>query len=732
MKKNTKTQHYIKFIAYLVAIVLVNVAGRTLFFRVDLTRNHIYSLSPASKEAVATLSEPLTIDVFFSRNLPAPYNGTRRYLQDLIEEYNIYAKKPYFNYRFYDVSDKTEGIEKSAESSRKLAESYGITPVQVRILEQDEVKFKNAYMGLVIIYGNLIEKLPAITTTDGLEYKLTSAIEKLNNKISRLVSLSGKVQIKLVMSSSLKKVAPAMGLRNLLILPDKIKDVVKKLNARNYGKLEFKVLDPDSQKVARDLVKKYQIMTLKWPPIPGQGINAGEGSIGLVVSYGNTARMLRLLSVFRIPLFGTQYKLVAMDQLENLINGAVETVIGINENIGYLAGHGTLNLFSPMPGGNQSETLSNLYSLISKEYTVKEMRLSDDGIDKNINCLIIAHPTEKFSDYELYQIDQALMRGTNIAIFSDAFKAVKQRSLGRFNMGPSYKALDTGLEKLLAHYGVEIKKAYVMDKNCYKQKLSSRGGGGERPIYFAPIIKNENIDHSLPFMKNIKGLVTLNNSPVIMDNDVLKKDKLSGHVIFSSSDKSWEMKGRISLNPLFIRPPSSSDQFASEPLAVLVEGKFTSYFAGKEIPEKPVAKKDTGKKTNDVKTEKSKGKTKGKIDLSSVKSENAFISHGKKAMLAVIGSSSLLKDNMIDQQGATPNAMFVLNLIDALNGRSNIAAMRSKSQQFNPLNETGATTKKIVKLGDIAGLPVLVVFFGLLIWWRRRARKKRIRMMFEG
>ncbi|NOY69746.1 MAG: ABC transporter permease [Deltaproteobacteria bacterium] len=730
--KKTKAQHYIKFIVYLVVIVLVNVAGLTLFFRADLTKNHIYSLSAASKEAVATLSEPLTVDVFFTKKLPAPYNGTRRYLQDLLEEYDVYAKKPYFNYRFYDVSAKDERIEKSAGNNRELAESYGITPVQVRTLEQDEMKFKNAYMGLVLIHGDLVEKIQSITTTEGLEYKLTSAIEKLNNKISRLVSLSGKVHVNLVMSSSLKKVAPAMGLHELPALAGKIKDVVEKLNARNYGKLEFKNLDPDSEKTARDLVEKYRIMTLKWPALPGQGVNPGDGSIGLVVSYGDDARMLQLLNVFRIPLFGTQYKLVAMDKLEDLINGAVETVIGINENIGYLADHGTINLFSPMPGGDQSETLSNFYALVSKDYTVKEMRLSGDGIDKNINCLVIAHPTEKFSDYDLYQIDQALMRGTNIAIFSDAFKEEKQQNPGRFNMGPSYKELDTGLEKLLAHYGVKIKKSYILDKSCYKQQLSSRGGGGERPIYFAPIIKNEKIDHSLAFMKNIKGIVTLNNSPVVMDNDVLKKDKLEGRVIFSSSDESWEMKGRISLNPLFIRPPEAKDQFSSKPLAVLVEGEFPSYFAGKQIPEKPDVQKDAGKKADDTKDAKNTDKAKDKIDLSSVKSENAFISLGKKAKLAVIGSYSLLKDNMIDAQGATPNAMLVLNLIDSLNGRGDIASMRSKSQQFNPLNKTDPATKNLVKLADIAGLPVLVVLVGLLVWWRRRARKKRIRMMFEG
>ena len=71
MGKPFLKEYYLKFILYAVVIVLLNVAGLNLFFRFDLTANRIYSLSDASKQAVSTLSEPLNIKVFFSKNLPA-------------------------------------------------------------------------------------------------------------------------------------------------------------------------------------------------------------------------------------------------------------------------------------------------------------------------------------------------------------------------------------------------------------------------------------------------------------------------------------------------------------------------------------------------------------------------------------------------------------------------------------------------------------------------------------
>jgi ABC-type uncharacterized transport system involved in gliding motility auxiliary subunit len=188
MGVESRSGKYVKLLAYFVVIVLVNVAGITLFFRLDLTANKIYSISEASKEVVSTLSEPLTINVFFTKNLAAPYNNTERYLRDLLEEYAIYANR-YFNYRFYDVSPEEGDMGPETRENQELARDYGIYPVQIRVIQKDEVKFQKVYMGLVIIHGDLLERIATITSTEDLEYRLTTTIEKLNNKISALLSL---------------------------------------------------------------------------------------------------------------------------------------------------------------------------------------------------------------------------------------------------------------------------------------------------------------------------------------------------------------------------------------------------------------------------------------------------------------------------------------------------------------------------------------------------------------
>ncbi|MGA9177730.1 MAG: Gldg family protein [Desulfobacterales bacterium] len=722
---------YIKLSIYLVIVVLINVAGMTLFFRIDLTENNIYSISKASKEVVSTLSEPLTIDVFFTKNLPAPHNNTERYLHDLLEEYAIHANK-YFNYKFYDVSPESEGINPSARENQNLANNYGIHPVQIQVYEEDEVKFKKAYMGLVLIHGDMIERIPTITSINGLEYKLTTAIQKLNNKISALLNLKDKIKVKLFLSSSLKSVAPLMGLNQIPEYPEKLKESIEHLNSRSFGKLEYIYIDPSKEPEKESLWKPYDLMQLQWPDLSDGKIPAGKGIIGLVMEYGKKVRKIPLLNVLRLPIIGTQYELVDVDKLEDIVNNNLETLVNINQDLGYLAGNGTLDIssFSPMMRQNPG-AISTFSKLISKTYSLKPINLKDQPIPDSLNCLVIARPTEKFSDYELYQIDQALMKGTNLALFIDAFKEINPNNQQRFTMrGPNFVPLDTGIEKLLSHYGIHIKKSYVLDENCHKQRLPRNMGGGERPIYFAPIIKNKNINHDLGFIRNIKGLVAVKISPLELDEATISKNNLKAVKLFSSSKKSWEIRKNINLNPMFLSPPSSDDEEQSFPLAYLVEGEFPSYFAGKPIPEKK--SEDKNKEAEDKKEKKSQpAEKKTSVDMSKIESRNKTISKGKPAKIFLMASSEMLKDNVLDADGTSPNDMFILNTIDALNHREDIAAMRSKVLNFNPLNDTGSLTKTFVKMFNIAGLPVLMVFLGLIVWLRRHSRKKHIQMMFQ-
>lgn len=720
-------EKYVKFTIYLIVLVLLNIAGLTLFFRWDLTANRIYSLSETSKKVVATLKEPLTVKVFFTRNLPAPHNNTERYLRDLLEEYALHANRN-FNYRFYDVSPQEGNVGLQANDNQEQANDYGITPVQIQVVEEDEVKFKRAYMGLALIHGDVVEQIPTIASIDGLEYKLTTAIQKLNNKTSAFLNLQDKVQVTLFMSSSLEAVAPYMGIEALPSFAEGLEEVIARVNAKAYDKLAYRHIDPTRDPAGEELANQYDLMKINWPAIPEADLEAGQGVIGMVMEYGGKVITTPLIDVLRLPIIGTQYQMIAIDEMERLVNDNLEALVDINENLGYLVSNGTLTP-DAMPGRPEGAAMRSFATLISDSYSLKRIDLSDDPIPASLRSLIIARPTEPFSDHELYQIDQALMRGTNLAILMDAFvESSPGAQQPAFMPGPSFAPVDSELEKLLATYGVKFSPSMVLDQNCYKQRLPSEMGGGERPIYFAPLIKSENINQDLPFMKNIRGLIALKMAPLELDEERLKQNGIMATPLFSSSRQSWEMEGRITLDPTMTPPPPPAEKQTSFPLAYVLEGEFPSHFAGKPIPEKAAP---AGTQSEDIAATDADAERPAAADLSQFESTAPRRDISVPAKVLLIGSAELIQDSVLEADGRTPNSMFIMNVIDYLNDRVDVALMRSKEQRFNPLEDPTPAMRTVTKAFNIAGLPILVVLFGVAVWLRRAARKKRIQAMFQ-
>ena len=242
--------------------------------------------------------------------------------------------------------------------------------------------------------------------------------------------------------------------------------------------------------------------------------------------------------------------------------------------------------------------------------------------------------------------------------------------------------------------------------------------------------------HFPDFMKNIKQLVAVKTSPLQLDQERVKKTGLKAYRLFASSEESWEMKDRINLNPMLIFPPRSSEEMQSYPLAYILEGEFPSYFDGKPIPVKKAAEQDAAKDSaqkgdSDKSNQKKQDDQKTAVEHSQITSESDILTKGKPGRIFLMASADMLIDGVLDEQGRSLNAVFIMNLLDAFNDREDIAVLRGKKQRFNPLADTGALTKTIVKSFNIGGLPVLVVFFGLIVWGRRISRKKHIQLMFQ-
>jgi len=161
----------IDIIILIAILIFVNLISLTIFKRFDLSKGKIYSLSTSSKIAVKELDNRLIIKAYFSKNMPGEYADSRRFVQDILSEYQAYSQGN-LKFEFLDPADEQE--------LKKEAQQNGIMPVSMRVIENDKLEIREVYMGLVFHYQDKIESLPMIKNTQGLEYDVTGKIKKIS------------------------------------------------------------------------------------------------------------------------------------------------------------------------------------------------------------------------------------------------------------------------------------------------------------------------------------------------------------------------------------------------------------------------------------------------------------------------------------------------------------------------------------------------------------------------
>ncbi|MGP1588119.1 MAG: Gldg family protein [Treponemataceae bacterium] len=660
------------FILLIIALVLLNLVCIKAFFRWDLTGPRSYSLSKTSRQIVKTLEEPLAIKVFFSSNLPSPYNSVEQYLNDLLVEYKGSANKN-FSYEFFNM-EKDENME--------IASQYGIKQQQIQEIKDNEVGFKNVYMGMAFIYGDAIEIMDGITDSSGLEYKITTKLGSMINKTGNLAGLKGKVNLTLYATKTLEN----FGIAGFSKLESIIEQSVEQVNKKNLNKVLFQTVDP-SQEQIDVLIEKYGIEPISWEDNNAvlENNKNGRGVICCVIEYEQNFKILpvRLSRGF----FGG-YAIAGLENFEEVISDSLANLLCRSDKIGYLSGFGTQSLKTA-----RGES-SNFALLIDDKYEFVELDLTKEEIPQYVNQIVINGPKQKIDQEVFYKLDQFLMKGGSLTVFADSFEEVPPQN--QYSL-PVYSSVDSGLDEFLAKYGIEINKNVILDKNCYKQ---SQSGYGEIRFYYVPVLDSSCMNQKNPISKNLAYVFMCQNSSISFTQP--EGSSLKSTVLAKSSGKAWEMKDNIILHPMYITE-AEDDLKTDFNLAYLIEGKFTSQYKENDSTEK---KSTSGIIKTGTSTHLAKGIQSGKI--------------------FVVGSSIITTSMILDESGSTPIAIFLRNVLDYMSGNADLCNMRSKGLSLNTLKISGIASVRVAKIINEYVVPLLVIILGIIIWRMRIKRRKKI------
>ncbi len=663
---------------FFILLILINLVSYNAFFRIDLTEPKSYTISKASEQVVSTLEKPLSIKVFFSDNLTAPYNEVQTYLSDLLVEYKGKSNEN-FSYEFFDMSKQENEV---------LARSYGLNQVQIQQIKNNEVGFKQVWMALAIDYADNTERIDSLTSADGLEYRLTTTISKMISNTSALSGLQGKVNLTYYAS---KRIAD-FGFPGYNQLEGKISAAYEEVNKKNGEKITFKIVDP-SQEEIDGIVAKYGIQ--------GFRVEDEKFALGLVVEYGEKFQI--------IPFQITPFGIAGTENLDQNIAMALQSVVSKSKTIGYIVGHNERDYISE---GDESFVLKNM---ISDRYGFEVFDLRTEDLPSSLVSVVINGPKSKFSDYELYKLDQFLMRGGNIMIFTDGFEISAPKDRSNPLNQPEFNPIDTGLEKLLDKYGIKIGKDYVLDEKCY-QSQNPYTPDGIQHVYYAPVLQKDELNGKNVISKNLGFVVFAQASSI----DVSEAEKKSGEkvtVLAKSSPDSWLMDKNFTINPTFIVPPSDKSAMKSYNLAVLVEGKFESAFESKvENPEKSAG--EDSEKSGEAKI--------------AVEAENSHIAKSvQTGKIFVAGTSEITTENVNGKNGQAPTSYFIRNTIDYLNGEEDLCEMRTKGLSLNTLEIGSQQSANIAKYFNEIGIAILVALCGILVLLHQKSKKNSIRRKYN-
>ena len=150
-----------------IGLVVVNLFGRHIRGRLDLTPGRAYTLSKATRDLVGNLNDIVTLKLFASDELPPEVMMLRRDLDDLMRDYRNAG-----NGMLRVVVQDPAKDSAAADEVRSL----GIPPVQFNIIGESELTVREGYLGIAVLHADQSETIPFIQRTNDLEYRLSSII----------------------------------------------------------------------------------------------------------------------------------------------------------------------------------------------------------------------------------------------------------------------------------------------------------------------------------------------------------------------------------------------------------------------------------------------------------------------------------------------------------------------------------------------------------------------------
>jgi len=180
-----------QFIVLFCGIVLAGLISSKYFFRIDLTSEKRYTLSPETKQVLRRLDATLYVEVFLDGDLPVQFRKFRNRIREMFDDFKAYSGGRIVC-RFYDPNDADSRQERE-ERYAGLAEA-GVRGISFNKTNKDgSLSQQIIFPGAILSYKergaavNLLKNNRMVNpeialneSLEALEYELIKAVNMLS------------------------------------------------------------------------------------------------------------------------------------------------------------------------------------------------------------------------------------------------------------------------------------------------------------------------------------------------------------------------------------------------------------------------------------------------------------------------------------------------------------------------------------------------------------------------
>lgn len=698
-------------------VLLANVwlSGITTL-RWDTTRGNIYSISPATEDYLRQLQEPLLIRGYFSQKTHPLLAPLVPQLQDLLYEYEVVGDG---RVKVEIIDPMTDPVMEDEANKR-----FNIQPTPFRVNDRHQSAVVNSYFDLLIQYGDehqvlhFSDLIEVKTESEGdievrlrnPEYDITRALKQALYTYQAGGDVFSAITKPLHLTAY---ISPDDKLpQELQDLRRSIEQKIESLKIQAGDKLTVEFVDPDhgSGDVARKITEEYGF-------VPMAADLLGINRFYFYITLGQGEQLLQ------IPL-GDYSESTFAQGLDASIKRFAQ---GFTRTVAFVAPQ-QMDPHVAMQLGQAPESkprFNTLKQLLNESMNVVDEDLSDGRVDPIADIVFLAAPQLK-GNKERFAVDQFLMRGGTVIVATSPYSANMTRT------DLTLQKYDSGIQDWLNSMGIELSEKLVLDQqnNAFPVPTVREVSG----LRFQEI---RMVDY--PYFINVRGAglnadvqvtaglpqVTVPwASAITLRDDTLIDTKVTE--LLHSSDHSW-LGDAQSVTPTAVQvqhgyTPSGETQ--RRLLAVAVQGRFNSSFAGQDSPlledkgdKAPIAESDEGIDATDGEQS---------LELQSVLNRSV-----ESARIVVFASNDMFRDQIVNMLSSISGGTYLnslqlaLNTVDWSLADEGLLSIRSRGHFNRTLKPMAASTQQFWEYVNYVLAIVGLAVVGLIVYLRSRARTAR-------